>query len=133
MKEDTLKNSDISNEPIIAESQPENEILSSRSFTWDAIRRGDCLIEPGGTFTLYEDGSSNWRCDISSRDSNDHWEGEFRFMSAGNSILAQTGRYAFNLGSEKNKKRRWDENRRAEERFARIYNEVHHMEFNCKC
>lgn len=41
-----------------------------------SLRRGDCTVTDG-EFRFYEDGSTSWRCTISSTDTGDEWDGMF--------------------------------------------------------
>lgn len=120
------------NEVVVAEAQDSNRILASKSWTWGAIRRGDCTIEAGARFTLYSDGSTHWVCDISSTDSGDEWDGSFRITNAGGTVLFDTGRYHFDI-SQANVKKRWDEPRGPRDDFARQFNEAQVNSFSCSC
>lgn len=117
---------------ILGEAQEKNQILASKSFSWGEIRRGDCTIDAGATFTLYSDGSSNWKCDISSTDSGDEWDGFFRVENAGGVVLAEVGNYHFNI-SDSNTKKRWNESRGPNGTLAGAFAEAARMSFFCDC
>ena len=96
------------------------------------IRRGDCTIDAGATFTLFSDGSTNWTCDISSTDSGDEWDGSFRVSNAASVVLFDTGPYHFDI-SDSNVKKRWNENRGPNGQFAQSFNEAQGNSFSCNC
>src|SRR5437764_13913676 len=79
-----------SGELVIADAQERNRILASKTWTWGQVRRGDCTIDAGATFTLFSDGSTQWICDISSTDSGDEWDGFFRITNASGVVLFDT-------------------------------------------
>ena len=117
---------------VTAEAQETNNILASKSWTWAAIRRGDCTIENGARFTLFSDGSTHWVCDISSTDSGDEWDGSFTVTNAAGTVLFQTARYHFDI-RDKNVRKRWDEPRGPRADFARAFNEAQGNSFSCNC
>lgn len=121
-----------SSDLMIADAQQKNQILASKSWTWGEIRRGDCTIDAGATFTLFSDGSTNWTCDISSTDSGDEWDGSFRVSNAASVVLFDTGPYHFDI-SDSNVKKRWNENRGPNGQFAQSFNEAQGNSFSCNC
>jgi hypothetical protein len=116
----------------LAEAQEDNQILASKFWTWEQIRRGDCTIDAGATFTLFSDGSTTWVCDISSSDSGDEWDGAFRVTNAAGVVLFDTGGYHFDI-SEENVKKRWNEVRGPNGQFAAAFNEAQGNSFTCSC
>ena len=116
----------------LADAQEKNQIQASKFGTWDQIRRGDCTIDAGATFTLFSDGSTSWVCDISSTDSGDEWDGFFRVTNAGGVVLFDTGRYHFDI-SEANAKKRWNEFRGPNAQFAQAFHEAQGNGFACSC
>jgi hypothetical protein len=116
----------------LANAQEKNLILASKFWTWSQIRRGDCTIDSGATFTLFSDGSTSWVCDISSIDSGDEWDGSFRVTNAGGVVLFDTGRYHFDI-SDANVKKRWNEFRGPNAQFAQSFNEAQGNSFSCDC
>jgi len=116
----------------LADAQVKNSILASKFWTFGQIRRGDCTIDAGATFTLFSDGSTSWVCDISSTDSGDEWEGSFRITNAGGVVLFDTGGYHFDI-SESNVKKRWNEFRGPNGQFAQAFNEAQGNSFSCNC
>lgn len=100
-------------------------------WVFDDIRRGDCIIFKGGTFTLYENGATNWRCDIRSSDSGDEWDGDFVCKNSGNVVLWQD-HYHFDI-SDEDVTKRWDETRGANQPRANSFNEAYWLSFNCDC
>lgn len=117
---------------VAAEAQEKNQILASKSWAWGEIRRGDCTVYAGATFTLFSDGSTHWICDISSTDSGDEWDGAFRVTNAGGVVLFDTGRYHFDI-SESNVKKKWNEYRGPNAHFAQSFNEARGNSFFCSC
>jgi len=116
----------------VAEAQEKNQILASKYWTWGEIRRGDCTIDGGATFTLFSDGSTTWVCDISSSDSGDEWDGAFRVTNAAGVVLFDTGGYHFDI-SEENVKKRWNEFRGPNGQLAAAFNEAYGNSFTCSC
>ena len=116
----------------LADAQEQNQILASKFWTWSEIRRGDCTIDAGATFTLFSDGSTLWVCDISSTDSGDEWDGGFRVTNAAGVVLFDTGGYHFNI-SDENVKKRWNEFRGPNGQFAQAFNEAQGNSFTCSC
>lgn len=116
----------------LADAQEKNQIQSSKFWTWGQIRRGDCTIDAGATFTLFSDGSTSWVCDISSTDSGDERDGFFRVTNAGGVVLFDTSRYHFDI-SEANVKKRWNEFRGPNAHFAQAFNEASGNSFSCSC
>lgn len=117
---------------VTADVQEKNRILASKSWTWGQIRRGDCTIDAGATFTLFSDGSTHWICDISSTDSGDEWDGSFRVTTAGGVVLFDTSPYHFDI-SQSNVKKRWNEHRGPNGQFAQAFNEAQGNSFSCSC
>ena len=117
---------------VIAEAQEKNQILASKSWSWGQIRRGDCTIDAGATFTLFSDGSTHWICDISSTDSGDEWDGAFRITNGAGVVLFDTSPYHFDI-SDANVKKRWNEFRGANGHFAQAFNEAQGNSFTCSC
>lgn len=122
----------VADELVRAAAQTKNNILASKSWTWGQIRRGDCTIDAGATFTLFSDGSTHWVCDISSTDSGDEWDGRFRVTNAGGVVLFDTSPYHFDI-SESNVKKRWNEHRGPNAQFAQSFNEAQGNSFFCTC
>lgn len=118
-------------------SEPKVELLASslmRSITWtfpSEIKRGDCTINAGAQFTLYENGATNWRCDIRSSDSGDEWDGDMRCLNNANTQL-WSDHYHFDI-SDENVTKRWDESRGANEARANSFNEAARISFSCSC
>jgi len=117
---------------VLAAPQEKNRIMASKTWTWNAIRRGDCTIDAGASFTLYSDGSTRWVCDISSTDSGDEWDGFFRVTNGAGTVLFDTDRYHFDI-SEANVRKRWDEPRGSRDDFARAFAEASGNSFACDC
>ncbi len=105
--------------------------MSYKFWTFGQIDRGDCTIFPGGTFTLYQDGSTNWRCDIKSSDSGDEWDGDFHCENQGHTHL-WSDHYHFDISVE-NQVRRWDESRGPDSTRSNTYPEAHWLSFACSC
>lgn len=114
------------------DAQDRNRLLASKFWTWGEIRRGDCTIDAGATFTLFSDGSTHWICDISSTDTGDEWDGFFRITNAGGVVLFDTGRYHFDI-HDSNLKKRWNEFRGPNAQFAQAFNEAQRNSFFCSC
>lgn len=47
--------------------------LAWKSFTWNAIFTGDCVMQNGATWTLYSDGSASFDGTVGSSDGGDAW------------------------------------------------------------
>lgn len=92
----------------------------AKVFTFDAIQTGDCLVESGATFTLYEDGATRWNCEISSGDTGDEWTMFITVKDSRGVDLFTTGRYHKDIKS-KNKKKRWEDIRGANPNFAQYF------------
>jgi hypothetical protein len=131
-KDDQMESFQSSRDLVIADAQEKNQIQASKSWVWGQIRRGDCTIDAGATFTLFSDGSTSWVCDISSTDSGDEWDGFFRVTNAAGVVLFDTGRYHFDI-SEANVKKRWNEFRGPNGQFAQAFNEARGNSFACNC
>jgi hypothetical protein len=105
--------------------------LASKYWTFNQIDRGDCTIFPGGVFTLYADGSTNWRCDIKSTDSGDEWDGDFISENQGHTQL-WSDHYHFDI-SDENQVKRWDDSRGPNAARANAFQEAYWLSFRCDC
>jgi hypothetical protein len=76
-------------------ADPEKDGIASKTWVWRTrIQRGDCTInEDTNSFVLYSDGSTEWQCDIRSRDESDKWTGKFEVSAANGALLFTTNEY----------------------------------------
>ena len=105
--------------------------MAYKFWTFGQIGRGDCMIFAGAVFTLYQDGTTNWRCDIRSSDSGDEWDGDIICYNAANVELWRD-HYHFNI-SDENATKRWDETRGANAARANSFAEASTLNFSCNC
>lgn len=106
-------------------------LQASKLWTWIKVERGDCTIK-NASFTLFEDGSTNWSCDISSTDSGDEWEGFFSIKDAAGVELFKAIRYHFDI-HDSNSVKHWNEARGPNATFAAHFNEAKKISFFCNC
>ncbi len=111
---------------------PKGASLQYRTWTFTAIQRGDCLVEAGATFTLIEDGSTVWSCQISSGDHGDEWDGHFDITNGAGELVIRTGTYHFDI-SDKDTKHQWDDSRGPNSDFASHFAEASTNNFYCSC
>lgn len=124
--------------PVTSTSKSDLNVVSSahpqgaKSWSFGEIRQGDCTIAPGATFTLFSDGSTHWKCTISSSDSGDEWRGRFDITNAQGNVLATTPGYHFDISVE-NQSRNWDERRGGNAALSNAFPGAHGISFHCEC
>jgi hypothetical protein len=107
--------------------------LGARAWVWGGeIRRGHCHILSGATYTIFTDGSTHWKCDISSSHKDDAWLGYFRATNADGVVLFDQGGYNFNIADSTIVKR-WDEFRGPDQQISNAFFEVSSVSFFCRC
>ncbi|ANI90238.1 hypothetical protein A9P82_13625 [Arachidicoccus ginsenosidimutans] len=105
--------------------------MPHKSFAFQEIRKGDCTIFSGATFTLYANGAINWRCNIKSSDSGDEWDGYIICYNANNVELWRE-HFHFDI-HDGNVIKRWDETRKPDTKKAHSFNEANRIVFTCNC
>ena len=104
----------------------------AKSWTFGEIKRGDCTIAPGGTFTLFSDGSQRWTCNISSTDSGDEWDGHFEVFNAQGQSLVSTPNFHFDI-SVSNQSRHWDQANGPNSALSAAFGPANGLTFHCSC
>jgi|GEM_PF-3675809 len=116
----------------LKEVNPDDLHPSYKPFSFAAwIHRGDCSILPGAQFKLYENGTTNWLCEIKSEDSGDEWDGYIVCTNA-NKLELWRDHYHFNI-NDGGVTKRWDETRGPDLGKAHSYAEAFSISFVCNC
>lgn len=110
----------------------DNVLHDWRKWTFKALQVGDCLIEPGAEFTLYDDGSTTWTCELSSGDTGDEMTCFFFIQDSRGIQLFSTGRYHYDI-SDKDHKHRWDDNRGPNANYAQHFGAAQLNDIRCYC
>ncbi len=105
---------------------------AAKSWTFGEIKRGDCTIAPGGTFTLFSDGSQRWTCNISSTDTGDEWDGHFEVFNAQGQSLASSPNFHFDI-SVSNQSRHWDQSNGPNSALSAAFGPAQGLTFHCSC
>ena len=64
------------------------DTVRSKWWTWEeGIHRGDCTIHIGNKLKIFSDGTWRWDCQVSSTDTNDTWELQFKIKDKNKDVL----------------------------------------------
>lgn len=107
-------------------------LQAATSWTFGEIKRGDCTIAPGGTFTLFSNGAQRWTCNVSSTDTGDEWDGRFEIFNAQGQSLGFTPNFHFDI-SVSNQSRHWDQTNSPNQALAAAFGSAHGVSFHCSC
>jgi len=122
----------VSLEPRSGAAGVEPALQVAKSWTFGEIKRGDCTIAPGGTFTLFSNGAQRWTCNVSSTDTGDEWDGRFEIFNAQGQSLGFTPNFHFDI-SVSNQSRHWDQSNGPNQAMAAAFSQAHGISFHCSC